>query len=375
MSADDAPLDRAALEALALVEDPLGVLSVYVDAEPARQAAARAPWQITVEDAVSALRRRLREHGPRERWVALEERLTVIAASLDRATDARGPGRGRALFATLSEPRVRYVTLQVPLVTRVVLESRAYIGPLVAALDRWRPVGVAVVSASGVTLHEMRLGNTREVGRRSFGTDTGDWREMKGPAGANPARSQQTAPQHDRFARRVDVHVTRAIAAEAGDIGATAADRGWERVVVAGDPRLTAVLAEALPVGAPPVHRSDLILDGMCPDEVAAALAGEMDHLEDERLHDLVRRARDGALGGGRGALGLDATRAALAEGRVEHLLLSDRTDLGASADEPNVGERMTEQALGTGAAITPLHGAAADALGPHDGVGALLRW
>ena len=42
---------------------------------------------------------------------------------------------------------------------------------------------------------------------------------------------------------------------------------------------------------------------------------------------------------------------------------------------EPRLTERLVERALGTGARVTPIEGAASGALADADGIAALLRW
>jgi hypothetical protein len=71
--------------------------------------------------------------------------------------------------------------------------------------------------------------------------------------------------------------------------------------------------------------------------------------------------------GGDRGAAGKAETAEALAQGRVEHLLIHP-----ALAD----AEGMIEMALETSARVTQVDGdGAADALAQSDGVAALLRY
>ena len=91
----------------------------------------------------------------------------------------------------------------------------------------------------------------------------------------------------------------------------------------------------------------------------------------------------------------MDDVLTALAEGRVQHLLLDPRRrhagaraadgrlvaagevlpGAGAAAPEPHLMERMLERALATGAGVTVLQDGAAEPLDAHGGIGAALRW
>lgn len=374
-------LDDDDLRRLAQLRDPDGVLSVYVDADPALQAADRPRWAVTVNNELGALEQRVRQEGPRRRWMLFRKRLDEHAAEIGALLDPAQPGRARALFLPLSRGAPVRLALNTPLVDRIVLEERAYVRPLVAALEDGRPAGIVTVSKAGVGVHETRWGETYELLRVEFEEATAAWREFKGPAGANPAYAQQTAPQHDRFARRLDERRTRFLADCGERVASMAAAQKWDAVVIAGDPRLTRPLVEAGASTATLVE-DDRALEGLPADDLAAALAPVIAEARERTRAVLAERAVGAALAGGAGSLGLDDTLAALGAGRVEHLLL-----LGAAGREPeapsngspprqaNLDERMIELALDTGARITFVHPDAAPAFSEADAVAALLRW
>jgi hypothetical protein len=385
------------LLSLARLRDPLGYLSVYVDADPHEKNAQRTPWAIGVENGLREVRERVKEEGPRERWTAVERRLSELQPALADLVDPAAHGRGRALFAAIGASDVHQVALQAPLVTRVVLEDTAFIAPLVAALDEGRPAGIVTVSLPTVRVLEHRLGVTSEVVTLSVDPDTSDWREMKGPAAANPARGQQSAPQRDRFERRLEEHRVRLLEAAGTRLGQIAAERRWDRLVVAGDPHLGKIVTEHVQLGNGDVVLVGRTLEDLTPAELGAELAHELEAAHRRRELALVERARDSALGGGHGAVGLADVLTSLAEGRVAHLLYDAGLELegvrtpdgllapkgvvppGVDPDslepEPNLAERMVEAALATDADVSPLEGEAAEALAETDGVAALLRW
>ena len=93
---------------------------------------------------------------------------------------------------------------------------------------------------------------------------------------------------------------------------------------------------------------------------------------------ELVERATDAALENNRrGSLGLAPTFAALAEGRVEHLIFQGASRVREERTEAvaKSAEDLIEGAVRTSAQITPVEGEAAEALTPHEGVAALWRY
>ncbi len=133
----------------------------------------------------------------------------------------------------------------------------------------------------------------------------------------------------------------------------------------------------------------------MTADAVAAGFADALAGMVDERHRRQADQAVAAAEAGGAGAAGLEAVLQALQEGRVRTLLLDrDRAYTGATstdgrpltarmapssgesvATEPQLAERMIEQALDSDAVVSVVSGGAAAALDDHDGVAALLRW
>ncbi len=384
-------LDSALLAELAVRTDPVGYLTITADVDPRAQATRRAPWAIEVDNELNALENRLREEGPRERWAAFRDCLERTAPERERLLDASEPGRGRALFAPVSKGReTEVVALQLPLPIRVVLEERPYVRPLVTALERGRPTGIVTVSRDALRAVEVALGVPSELASFALAVETEDWREMKGPAAGNPTQAQQTAPQRDRFERRLAGALERAIAARASELDALARARGWEHVLVAGDPRLAAPLVVALEGAGHAVEAVSRTAVGDAA-AVAEAFADELAAARQDRMVALAARVREA---GTEAVEGLPGTLAALNEGRVATLVLDEEAVYHGSVApdgrllpegtpalggeelrfEPRLAERMIERALATGARVVPVDGSA-ELLGTPDGVAALLRW
>ena len=393
------PEGTAAVDVLEIsrLRDEHGVLTVYVDADPREQAAERPGWVVAAENGLNEIREQVKAEGDRARWTAVFHRLDELEPELVSLLDPRRPGRGRALFATVAGSEVHTVVLHMPLTNRVALDDVAHLTPLVTALDRGRPAGLLTVSLSEVRALEQRLGLVGVVTTISLEPDTSEWRQMKGPAAANPAMAQHAAPQHDRFERRLDEHRLRALESAVGALGELATRRGWDRIVIAGDKRLADRLVESFARDGVDVTLVDRTLHPLTPAEVGESLAAELEKANARREAALVARARDAALSGNAGALGLADTLTALNEGRVGRLLFDGQREYegartpdgflvpqgvvppGFEPDElvpePALTGHMVERALAIDARVTPLSAEGAGALADHEGIAALLRW
>lgn len=391
-------LTRDAILALCRLRDPIGIVSMYVGATPERQVHAQPEWSLVIKNELRDLRARTKEEEPRDRWSALHERLDGLSDEIDWLCDPKEHGRGRALFVPVTVDAVERVAIQMALPDQVVFSETPYIRPLVTVLDEGRPAGIAVVDRSGVRLLEWAFGEAAELGLFDFTEPTGEWRELGGPAGANPAHAQHGAPQRDLFEERLDEHVVqyvKTIGAE--ELPKHASKRGWDRIVVGGESRFAHPFVDALPNrDGLDVHRTEHELRQIPAPDVARSVLPLLSEGQQARELELAERARDQALAGGQGALGLADVLGALAEGRVQHLVFDSarevagfRTEDGRLVPpgdgespsrselvpEPRLVERMIERAFETSADVTPVEGDAAELLAPHEGVAAVLRW
>lgn len=388
-------LDEQTILDLINLRDDVGVLSIFVGITPERAAEPRPGWPIAIRNDLRALRQRVKETGPHEHWVALSERIEKLESELERLLDASRHGRGRALFATVSDDRTETVAIQVPFEDRVVFDRSAYVRPLVAVYDEGRPAGIAVVYNRGVRLLEWRVGEAEELFHEVFTIAGRDWREHSGPAPAQPLDTRPGGHRRDRYEERVDENRNRFLREQARAVADRANRRSWDRLVVAGDPRLTKPFSEELhPSPGEQLLVFDLSWEEEAPNNIAEAAWDLLKTLRRERERDLVEEAKNRALAGGTGALGLDDVLASLNEGRVERLLFDVdasfsgyRTPEGLlyatnriptvqeTFEEPLLLERMIQRAVATGAQVTPVEEQAAEVLRVHGGVAALLRW
>jgi hypothetical protein len=341
-------LTPESIRAIDAIADPVGVLSLYGDGPAA--ATRRSP-----ADRALALRRRLQrvEAGLREAGTAaLADRyrrwLPRIESQLFRLAHASSPGA--AVFLPLSSGRPLRVDLPMPVGEHARLEPTGHVMPLVAAHDEGRPAGVVVARRSSVQVLEWRQGRIDEelelpIPSRARGSDRHRW-------GGRGYRIDAVAEGLRRVVEQ----------------------RGWRRLLIAGDPRLRSAVA----CGRPLRHDVEVRtlaceLEGMSAD-LAVSVAADLDAAQRQYEWRLVERVLDAALYDQSAVLGADAVVAALELGLVEHLVI-DPSRVASDAPPPRTAaaERMAELALASGAEITPLEGTGAR-LADVGGVAALLR-
>ena len=173
----------AVLLDLLRIEDPLGVLSVFVEM-PADGADRRA--EIEIKNKLIDLERRAGGNGSLLRAEALRSTLAVVMPALERLLDPQASGRGGAVFAALSGPELITLATPMPLASRVVLDSRPFVRPLLELLDEGEPAGVVLDLGA-------RGRGARLAPRRAAPPDPGRSRAGRGARtehdAARPARS------------------------------------------------------------------------------------------------------------------------------------------------------------------------------------------
>ena len=380
-----ADLDDDLLLELVRARDPLGVLSIYVDAHSPRAGA------IEVKNRLADLERRLAFNGSVELADAVPRLIRRITPALERLVDAGATGRGRALFAALGRSEVTMFSTQLRLPNRVVLDSSPFIHPLLELLERGRPAGVVLLSAHAADLLDWRLGESHRVARITTESTTAPTpRPRTGALAENGPNARQITPLRDR---KHDAARSRLLVTVAVEIDRLAEERGWERILVSGSERLTTPLVTELPDRLREITiREPRQLDELDPAKLATVVGDRLTEDQDARHLRLGRKMRDVALGAGLGALGLSEVASALNEARAGHVVYDPdvRYTGGVAADgslvgwsegastavaEPRLTERIVERALDTGARLTPIEGAASDVLRDAGGIAALLRW
>lgn len=387
-------IDETTIRALIGFTDPVGVLSFYVGSTPAQAADRQPTAPIELRNQLRALTASVRDQDP-GRAAAVERRLEQVRPELDRLLDARAPGRGRALFVAVEDGTSTAVSLQLPFRPRVVLHDSAYVRPLVAAHDEGREAGVLVVTRAGARVLRWSVGEADQLATstfeptRSAGDDVED-------AAAGPADHGHR--DRDRYLDRIDGRHQRFLRGVVEDVAGRAAQRGWDRLLLAGSPKVVEATRELLATATDlRVIEVGASWEDTAPATIAQQAWPILEPVRRERELALVTAARERALAGGPGALGLRHVCEALNAGRVGHLLYDQDVVLegyvsedggvhgrieGRSAQaelgfrrEPLLVERMIEAAIRTGAKVTPIEREVTDLLDQHEGVAALLRW
>lgn len=385
-------LDDTGLRDLAQRTHPLGVLSVYVDADrnqdPNLQAAA-----IDLKNRFRELQRRFRQDASSERSQDVVVRLERLWPRLEDLVSPAASGRSRIMFAALDDEWVLRLESAMPAASRVVLDDGPFIHPLLELLDEGRPAGAVIVSAQHARLLEWRLGSLETV--RQIEQEYGEAAHERagqiggGPSGQfhTPMREQRESRERDRTERFLD-QVT--VAAEQ-----LMAERGWQRLLVSGGERWTEPTISRLSQALRDKVISDpRVLSGLDDAALAAAVTGRFHDQHKEYERRLLEQVREAA-GSGRAALGLSEVAAVLNDGRVTHLVYDPEVRYTGTVDadgalyggeetapggletvpEPRLTERLVERALNTGARVSPIEGAANGILKDARGIAALLRW
>lgn len=365
------------------------VLSVFCRTDP-RDPASRSEtpgWLV-------ALRNGLRESAAAYEGdhVASGQVATLCNAAEKRMTGASAAERGRsaAYFLSADGKIDSFHTFQIPLRENYVgLDTGAVVWPIVDVLDRGQRTGLVLISIDHIRVLEWRDGQARDLEESTFDLELGDWHEYRGAARPNPTRGSAAINNMSAYENRVEEWQARFMKAASKAVAETVTDLKLDRLVIAADGDLCREFVAALPhetqemVGA--TVATNLI------DRAAGEVAEHLDpHLRDawrKQVNDLGNLALSRVQAGERGATGPDESLLALAEGRVEHLLLDpylEAKDDGLSdgarqaitnAGEATLREALVELAIRNGAQVSSASAEEVPVLAEAGGVLALLRY
>jgi hypothetical protein len=155
-------------------------------------------------------------------------------------------------------------------------------------------VGLLLVSADGATIAEWHPRRVEEVRRLELGLTEAAEHELVGPSYSHPrgsgekATAARSSSQRDLWERRMEEHRARFARSAAGATARAAKARGWDLVLVLGDPRRAVPACEELHRHGVEAVRSELVLDWLRPAALASRLAPEVERARAE----LTRSAR-----------------------------------------------------------------------------------
>ena len=261
-----------------------------------------------VEQELDILLRRAREraNGTPSVHDDLRRIESFVRAGIDRSKT-----RGLAFFSCSADSIWRVVPLPVPVRSRVVINTMPALGQLEAVVQELNPFGVLLADKHRARMFVFEMGELVDRSEQ-FDALPRDY-DSRGERERGDVSGHVDALAHQHLRRAADVAFT------------VFQEQRFEHLCI-GAPEPIARELEGL---LHPYLRDRLcgridVQPGASSEEVRkAALAVELEH-ERRKEAELVGRLRDAIGSGRRGVGGLDAVLDALAQHRVEHLLLSD---------------------------------------------------
>ena len=338
--------DLQRLQMLRAVSTQDGVLSVYLPVDP---------HVVTQRGYVTQLMdilKPLREDKSNPGHARIENEAELVLEYV-----RNHPPDGTAFIAFSSQAAGIWETfsLNLPIEARARWGTRPHLLPVWELLDD-HPTGVlALVDQKDARLYVLRLG---EFGRE---------RRVVGHASGRQRQGGWSAFRYERDRQR---HIDEHFEDVAEQLAEVAVAEAATFVVIAGTDENTRAVAAKLP---PPVlsklagtFRAEMFA---ADSDLAEGAGRVIEAAEREQERRLARQVVDETLAGGRGALGLQDTLRMLRESRVHELVISENVLHTAE------GEAAASMAEDSGIDIEVIHDEAEEALSPHGGIGAVLRY
>jgi len=329
---------------LAMRQPGTPVLSLYVRTDPRDPAntAAVPGWLVELRNSLREVSHEVDMRESRQRRMAFRD----LREQVERDVLALEPaerGRGLAWFQTTDGTLDHRFTLQLPpLKTLVRWDDRPYVSPLAEVAGRGRPVGLVLVSAEAIRLLHWQDGRVTEPARSLYEIEPGRWRDYDGYVGY-PGRSP--AGMHvAEFDQRVKEWHQRFLRATAQAVGVQVAGKGWQRILLAGEPRVTGPFLQRLPEPASGLVAAAIDANLIWEDHAAVAerLDGALHHAALRQARELAEETIRRAFAGAEAAIGWPEVTDSLVHHRVRHLIVG-----ADAAPDPAVLDPQTQAALG----------------------------
>jgi len=142
--------------------------------------------------------------------------------------------------------------------------------------------GLMLLSADSATIAEWHPRKVEEIRKLALDTTEAEEHELLGPSYSHPrgsgekASAARSSSQRDLWERRVEARRSRFARSVAADVARAARKRGWDLVLVLGDPRRAVPACEELRRRGVAAFRSELVLDWLRPAALAERLAPEI---------------------------------------------------------------------------------------------------
>lgn len=143
-------------------------------------------------------------------------------------------------------------------------------------------VGVLLVSAEGATIGEWQPRRVEKLRTIELLVTEAAEHELVGPSSSHPrgsgekATAARSSVQRDLWERRMDDHRARFARSAGADTAKLAKRRGWDVVLVLGDPRRAGPASEELARAGIRAVEIDSVLDWMRPAALAERLAPQV---------------------------------------------------------------------------------------------------
>jgi peptide chain release factor subunit 1 len=354
------------------------VTSIYL-AVDGRRFPRRQDYELRLDDLLRSCRAQVGSQ-PKDVRRSVEADLEAVAGFV-RGGFERGGTRGLAVFSASGAGLWEEVRLPWPVRNRAVVGPAADVRPLEAFLETYESFCTALVDFQKARLFVAELGRIEEqaaliddVPNRH---DQGGWAQM-------------------RFQRHVDVHRQQHLKHVAETLFALQRRRGFDHLILAGAEETVAALERDLHdyLRRRVRARINLPMTATAAEVLERSLELEQ-QLEAERERAAIEALRAAAGAGDRAVTGLTRTLAALAESRVERLIVDlDRSAPGVACEAcgtlaewgntcrtcggpvlavPDVVESAVAATLRQGGRVEPV--SANGSLAEVDGIGAFLRF
>lgn len=346
----------------------LGVLSVYLGFDPADRGGI---WRKELRNGLDAVLDAHKDDAHDSR-VALRATAKRLMERFEDG-DLRPPPRGEVGFVEVSEKagvEHWWGTAVAPVATSCVeYGPEPAVAPLLDLCGRGGDRAVALLSSERVRLLRCSEGALEDLEDWELSITSLDWRERKSQSTNNPARAQGVSSSgHDQFGERLDHNRQRFLAETGGLVAKTVEEQGLDEVIVFGPAKDAESFKSGFnSAGAKLTLGGDGELISVPRGRLNDAVSAVIERLDTERQRAVVERALNEAKGGSRGAAGVQETREALAEGRVDHLVF----DAGIGED----AESLIRAALSGSARVTVVRDDLAAPLAEAEGVAAILRY
>lgn len=346
----------------------LGVLSIYLGFDPADRTGT---WRTELRNGLDAILESHKEVEHDQR-VALRATAKRVMERFEDG-DLRPPPRGEIGFVAVSEKEgvEHWWGTGTPPVADACVElgTEPVVAPLIALCCRGAARGVALISSERVRLLRCAEGALDELEDWELSVFSLDWRERKSQSTNNPARAQGVSSSgHDQYDERLQ-HNRQRFLNECGGLAARALEEnGLQQVVVFGP----AKDVESFNAGFGSA-KAELALGGeqdlisVPRGKLSEVVADVVERLDSERDRALIERVLGEAKGGSRGSAGIQETKEALLEGRVDHLVFD--AAIGEDA------EQLIRTALSGSAQVTIVRDELAEPLAEAGGIAAILRY